>query len=68
MELELDRYLNLDVGNVKISVKLEDERVVVDILSNKNRIGFAQASEIITSKSKSYADFGLEVKEAIDDG
>tara|TARA_R110000824_G_scaffold128568_5_gene289608 strand:- start:11044 stop:11250 length:207 start_codon:yes stop_codon:yes gene_type:complete len=67
MEVELDRYLNLDIGNVKVSVKLEEDGVVVDVLSNKNKIGFSQTSEIITSKSKSYADFGLEVKEVEDD-
>jgi len=68
MEVELDRYLNLEVGNVKVLVKLEEDGVVVDILNNRNKIGFSQTSEIITSKSKSYEDFGLEVKEVTENG
>jgi hypothetical protein len=62
-----DRTLELDVGNVKISVKLDNKGVEVDILQiNKNKIGFCRSDDIIKSARKTYNELGLEIKEIKD--
>lgn len=50
------QYLNLDVpkGGVIVSVKLDDEGVVVDVLN--------VAGDVIESTWKTYAEFGKKVE------
>ena len=55
--LHHDRYMymhRIDNGNVSISVKLDDEGVVIDAW---------KGDKIIDSTWKTYQEFGLEVKE-----
>ena len=64
----LDRFLKLDIGTIKIHVELDDEGVLLNVLKNtSDQIGFCRRDEIIESKRKSYSDFGLEIKELIDE-
>ena len=63
----LDRFLKLDIGTIKIHVELEDEGVLLSVFKNtSNQIGFCRKDEIIESKSKPYSEFGLEMKELLD--
>jgi|TARA_R110000824_G_scaffold372234_2_gene562339 hypothetical protein len=65
---KLDRFLKLDIGTIKIHVELDDEGVLLNVLKNtSDQIGFCRRDEIIESKRKSYSDFGLEIKELIDE-
>ena len=60
---KLDRFLT-----IKIHVELDDEGVLLNVLKNtSDQIGFCRRDEIIESKRKSYSDFGLEIKELIDE-
>lgn len=55
--LQYDRYMYLhDIGSdhISISVKLDDEGVVIDAW---------QGDKVIGTECKIYRDFGLEVKE-----
>ena len=62
-----DRTLDLDVGNIKISVKLDEEGVFVDVFKKKgNQIGFCRQDEIIKSTSKTYSDLNIEIRELPD--
>ena len=47
------RYVWLTVGDVSVSIKLDDEGVVVDAWQN---------DECVASTWKTYHDFGVEVK------
>lgn len=58
-----EKQLNLDMGNITVSVKLEDDGILVDVLRNANLIGFARNPEVIESAKKTYSELGLEVKE-----
>ncbi len=55
--LHHDRYMymhHIDNGDVSISVKLDDDGVVIDVW---------KGDRVIASTWKTYAEFGLEVKE-----
>ena len=55
--LHHDRYMyihHIDNGDASISVKLDDEGVVIDVW---------KGDRVIDSKWKTYQEFGLEVKE-----
>jgi len=62
-----DKTLDLDVGAIKISVKLDEKGVFLDVFKKKgNQIGFCRQDEIIKSISKTYCELGIEVKELLD--
>ena len=55
--LHHDRYMymhHIDNGNVSISVKLDDEGVVINAW---------KGDKVIDSSWKTYREFGLEIKE-----
>jgi hypothetical protein len=58
-----NKSIDLEVGNVRVSVRLDKEGVEVDLIRTDNQIGFCPQDEILESASSSYLDFGLEVKE-----
>tara|TARA_R100000005_G_C4957233_1_gene175354 strand:+ start:393 stop:590 length:198 start_codon:yes stop_codon:yes gene_type:complete len=63
-----NKYLSVDIGKITVSVKMDDEGIVLDVIKKSNPIGFAPPEEeIVESAWKTYADFGLEVKELADD-
>tara|TARA_R110000824_G_scaffold207211_1_gene392526 strand:+ start:1645 stop:1854 length:210 start_codon:yes stop_codon:yes gene_type:complete len=63
-----DRTLDLDVGAIKISVKLDTEGVFVSVFKKKgSQIGFCRKDELINSTSKTYSEFGIEIKELPDE-
>ena len=49
-----ERYLELNVNDLHIQVKLEDEGVVLDVFDN---------GEVIATTYKFYNEFGLTIKE-----
>tara|TARA_R110002020_G_scaffold55309_1_gene153508 strand:+ start:814 stop:1014 length:201 start_codon:yes stop_codon:yes gene_type:complete len=61
-----NKKIDIDFGNLKVSVKLEEEGVVVDILKKMDgQIGFCRTDELIKSTSETYGDLGVEMKEVI---
>ena len=59
-----DKYLSVDIGKITVSVKMDDEGIVLDVIKKNNPIGFAPPEEeIVESACKTYSEFGLQVKE-----
>ena len=59
-----DKYLSVDIGKITVSVKMDDECLVLDVIKKHDPIGFAPIEEeVVESASKRYSEFGLEVKE-----
>lgn len=60
-----DKTIDIDVGSIKVSVKLEKECITVDILKKMDgQIGFCRKDELIKSTTETYNDLGVEMKEA----
>tara|TARA_Y100001938_G_C7969588_1_gene368623 strand:+ start:312 stop:506 length:195 start_codon:yes stop_codon:yes gene_type:complete len=58
-----DNHLTLDIGKITVSVKMDDEGVILDVIKKHDPIGFAPIEEeVVESASKTYTEFGLEVK------
>lgn len=58
------QYLNLEIGKITVSVKMNEKGIGVDIIKKSNPIGFAPAEEqVMESGWKDHSDFGFEVKE-----
>tara|TARA_Y100000356_G_scaffold65236_1_gene53508 strand:- start:64 stop:282 length:219 start_codon:yes stop_codon:yes gene_type:complete len=58
-----DRYLSVDIGKITVSVKMDDEGIVLDVIKKSNPIGFSPPEEeIVESAWKTYSEFGFEVK------
>ena len=58
-----DKYLSVDIGKITVSVKMDEEGVVLDVIKKSNPIGFAPPEEeIVESAWKTYEEFGFEVK------
>ena len=58
-----DKYLSDDIGKITVSVKMDEEGVVLDVIKKSNPIGFAPPEEeIVESAWKTYEEFGFEVK------
>jgi hypothetical protein len=63
-----DKTLDLEVGAVKISVKLNEEGVFVDVLKKMDSmIGFCRKDQLLKSSSKTYNELGIEIKELPDE-
>jgi|TARA_Y100001938_G_C8004278_1_gene386469 hypothetical protein len=63
-----NKYLTVDIGKITVSVRMDDEGVSLDVIKKSNPIGFTRGEEeVVESAWKTYADFGLEVKELADD-
>jgi hypothetical protein len=62
-----NKYLTVDIGKITVSVRMDDEGVSLDVIKKSNPIGFTRGEEEVESAWKTYADFGLEVKELADD-
>jgi hypothetical protein len=63
-----DKTLDLEVGTVKISVKLNEEGVCVDVLKKMDgMIGFCREDQLLKSSSKTYDELGIEIKELPDE-
>ena len=59
-----DKCLSVDIGKITVSVKMDDEGIVLDVIKKSNPIGFAPPEEEIgESACKTYSEFGLQVKE-----
>lgn len=59
-----DKCLSVDIGKITVSVKMDDEGIVLDVIKKSNPIGFAPPEEeIVESACKTYSEFGLQVKE-----
>ncbi len=59
-----DKCLSVDIGKITVSVKMDDEGIVLDVIKKINPIGFDPAEEeIVESACKTYSELGLEVKE-----
>ena len=64
----LDRVLKLDIGSIKIHVKLDTEGVLLNVLRDtSNDIGFCRRDEIIESKRKPYAEFDVDIMELLNE-
>lgn len=62
-----DKHLSVDIGKITVSVKMNDEGIVLDVIKKHDPIGFAPIEEeIVESASKTYSEFGLEVKKMED--
>ena len=62
-----DKHLSVDIGKITVSVKMNDEGIVLDVIKKHDPIGFAPIEEeIVESASKTYSEFGLEVKKIED--
>ena len=58
-----DKYLSVDIAKITLSVKIEEEGVGLDVIKKHDPIGFAPVEEeVVESASKTYGEFGLEVK------
>jgi|TARA_Y100001938_G_scaffold42416_1_gene58424 methenyltetrahydromethanopterin cyclohydrolase len=59
-----DNHLNVNIGSITVSVKMEDEGILLNIIKKSSPIGFAPIEEeVIESASKKYSELGFEVKE-----
>tara|TARA_R110000824_G_scaffold12756_1_gene55774 strand:+ start:822 stop:1010 length:189 start_codon:yes stop_codon:yes gene_type:complete len=59
-----DKCLNVDIGKITVSVKMDSKGIALDIIKKANPVGFCRAEEeIVESAWKEYKDFGFEVKE-----
>jgi|TARA_R100000742_G_C4262638_1_gene80467 DNA-directed RNA polymerase subunit E'/Rpb7 len=62
-----DKYLSVDIGKITVSVKMNDEGISLDVIKKHDPIGFAPIEEeVVESASKTYSEFGLEVKKIED--
>tara|TARA_R110002020_G_scaffold427731_2_gene637143 strand:+ start:36 stop:230 length:195 start_codon:yes stop_codon:yes gene_type:complete len=62
-----DKYLSVDIGKITVSVKMGDEGISLDVIKKHDPIGFAPIEEeVVESASKTYSEFGLEVKKIED--
>ena len=58
-----DKYLSVDIGKITVSVKMDEEGVVLDVIKKSNPIGFAPPEEeIVESAWKTYEELGFEVR------
>ena len=54
-----DKCLSVDIGKITVSVKMDDEGIVLDVIKKSNPIGFAPPEEeIVESACKTYSEFG----------
>tara|TARA_R110000824_G_scaffold300569_2_gene488604 strand:- start:1124 stop:1327 length:204 start_codon:yes stop_codon:yes gene_type:complete len=65
---DLDRVLKLDIGSIKIHVKLDAEGVLLNVFRDtSNDIGFCRRDEIIESKRKPYSEFDVDIRELLNE-
>ncbi len=63
-----NKYLTVDIGKITVSVRMDNEGISLDVIKKSNPIGFTRGEEeVVEPARKTYADFGLEVKELLDD-
>ena len=63
-----NKYLTVDIGKITVSGRMDNEGISLDVIKKSNPIGFTRGEEeVVESARKTYADFGLEVKELLDD-
>tara|TARA_R110002051_G_scaffold32786_6_gene74005 strand:- start:7005 stop:7244 length:240 start_codon:yes stop_codon:yes gene_type:complete len=66
MSEEGQNSIVLDIGNIKVSVKLQESGVALDVFKkNNNRIGFCRTDEVIKSSWKTYDELGVELKDSV---
>jgi|8_EtaG_2_1085327.scaffolds.fasta_scaffold09430_12 hypothetical protein len=62
--------MNLDIGGIKVTVKLQESGVALDVFKkNDTMIGFCRHDQVIKSDWKTYEELGVDItNKNIEDG